>query len=277
MTSNPKQPAWTSPPMTVVSGAGSPVVVVHGGPGMDSSYLRALDDLLAGSTELVYYEQLPRLGEVDAGPANADLQVDELRQVVSNVSKRAGCPICLLAHSWGSYLALQALADSETRSQTRALVLMNPLPLTWERFGEAGNRLIARVRPEDLDEVTRLEELATEESGRELMRLVDYAYLAPVNRDRVDITFARYSPIVNAAVLSSVDGYDQRGSAEALSDLPLLLVYGDADHFEPADSQELHEHGRVRVLEDCGHFPCHEAPGPLTAELHTFLETVQRL
>ena len=93
---------WTG---TWGRGAGTPLLVLHGGPGMPSYYLESLT-ALAGSRPVVLYDQLG-CGRSDR-PADPSLwtvprAVDEVETVRQQLGLQR---VHVLGHSWGGFLAL---------------------------------------------------------------------------------------------------------------------------------------------------------------------------
>src|SRR5207248_7381684 len=104
-------------------GAGPPVIVVHGGPGLDSNYLAPDLQPLSQAHRVIYYDQRGSGRSTLSNRVTADMLVsdlDALRQRL-RLSK-----IALLGHSWGSGLAaLYAAAHPESVSR---LVLVSSMP-----------------------------------------------------------------------------------------------------------------------------------------------------
>src|SRR4051794_33327852 len=257
-------------PRLDVRGQGKPVVIVHGGPGMDYSYMLKGLESLQQLFKLNYYEQLPRIGQA-ADDVSAQDQVDELVGVLQDVQGPGEDKVRVLAHSWGTYLALEA--SREAGDLMSHLVLVNPVPLTFARLTEAGNVLMSRVEPADAEEMERLEGLGTEEAGQEGKRLVDYAYLAASNRGRIHPRFDRYNPAVNGPILGSVEGYDQTSIIHSLTGIRLSLILGDSDYLTSEGVKELLPVSRfTHALENCGHFPFDEQSEALIDALRVALE-----
>lgn|GEM_PF-4388058 len=252
----------------VIEGSGPHLIVVHGGPGMDSSYLQ--EDLrgLAQVRSVTFYNQYPtRNDKPDASDVNAVTELNELIEISQILADKSGDRVGLLAHSWGTYLAIEALHIRQDLFTD--VVLINPLPLTWERLAAAGDRLMARVAQHDLDHVVELEGEGTEESGQEVMRIVAYAYLAPGSTTR-DTGVRRYNPIVNSTISASIENYDQTTHVDGF-DIKGLAIYGEYDYIEQDDSRELARKFDTVTLEEVGHFPFVEAPRDLERVLIQFL------
>ncbi len=244
-------------------GEGPPILTVHGGPGMSYSYFFPGLNGITEHYRVLYYEQLPPRGKKSPGVTAAD-QVGELVDVISTISDSHGS-VRLLAHSWGTYLALEAL--KETSTAVSHVVFINAIGLTWDRFVAAGGRLVDRVNPEDLPIVEALEAEGSEESGVALMERVGYAYLSPANAGMPLPHFDRYSPAINATIVASIEGFDHRSAYDWTCNTEIRYVWGADDYLSAADCAELAVHGESFVIDGCGHFPFDEQPDALTAVL----------
>src|SRR5262249_25711864 len=111
-------------------GRGNPIIVLHGGPDFDHSYLVPEMDRLSDSFRLIYYDQRGR-GESAGGVKPEDVtlasdiaDLEKVRQYFQLSS------VALLGHSWGTVLALEyALRHPQRVSH---LLLMNPAPASSE-------------------------------------------------------------------------------------------------------------------------------------------------
>ncbi len=245
------------------SGDTGPILVcVHGGPGMDFSYMRPMLTQRTGF-ECVGYDQAPRIGEPIPGSLAAEDSIVELIDIARRVSA-ASVPVSLFAHSWGSYLAVEAV--SLEPQLFRDVILCNPMPLTWHRTLDAFERLGRRIDPEDLAVIENLEEEGTERAGRELIALMSRAYTSPANHS-IDIAVNRYNSRINALVMNSVEGFDQTRKAKEIASR-VICIYGEDDFILPSDTIELVEAGaRRHTLSGCGHFPFSESMDALASLL----------
>ena len=107
-------------------GRGNPIIVLHGGPDFDHSYLLPDLDRLANSYRLIYYDQRGRGRSADnvrAEEVSLASDLDDLDKVRLHFQLQS---VALLGHSWGAVLALEyALRHPERVSH---LILMNPAP-----------------------------------------------------------------------------------------------------------------------------------------------------
>lgn len=107
-------------------GQGPPIVILHGGPDFDHTYLLPEMDRLADAYRLIYYDQRGRGKSArDVRPEDVDLtseiaDLDRLREHIQLAS------MAILGHSWGALLALEyALRHPDRVSH---LILLNPAP-----------------------------------------------------------------------------------------------------------------------------------------------------
>lgn len=244
-------------------GSGSPMIVIHGGPGLEHSYLEPWLRPLERHRTLVYYDQV---GCGDLGNASTIVTAeDTLKQLLALIgSYTPDTRIGLFAHSWGTFLALAALAEVP-RALISEVVLCNPFALTWKRFQQSNERLLRRIPHDVLTELESLEP-ATDPVGTRVMELILPYYLSDPARVP-EITFRSYRNSVNHSVFASIDGFDIRSSADLLPDRTLIL-YGRDDFILPTDSVELqNDPTQIAVIDRAGHFPFAEQPREFLANI----------
>jgi proline iminopeptidase len=107
-------------------GQGAEIIVLHGGPDFDHSYLLPDLDRLSDSFHLIYYDQrgrgrsADRVQPEDVTLASEIADIEKVRQYFHLDS------VILLGHSWSTVLALEyALRYPERVSR---MILMNPAP-----------------------------------------------------------------------------------------------------------------------------------------------------
>lgn len=133
-------------------GTGRPILILHGGPDFDHSYLLPDMDRLSDVFRLLYYDQRGRGKsgrEVQPQDVSLESEVDDL----DCVRKYFGLEtVPLLGHSWGALLALEyALRHPEHVSH---LILLNTAPVS-----RADYLLLRKDRrektPADIEELIR--------------------------------------------------------------------------------------------------------------------------
>src|SRR4030095_10361673 len=129
-------------------GQGVPMIVLHGGPDFDISYLLPELDRLSDKFHLIYYDQRGRGRSADhVKPEDVTLE-SEMADLDGIREHFRLDKVVRLGHSWGTVLALEyALRHPERVSR---LVLMDPAP--------ASAADINRFRKERLAKMPRLNE-----------------------------------------------------------------------------------------------------------------------
>lgn len=253
-------------------GRGSPIIVLHGGPDFDHTYLLPDLDRLADKYRLVYYDQRGRGRSADGvKPEDVSLasDVDDVDRVRRHFGWRSAT---ILGHSWGGLLALEyALRYPGAISH---LILMNPAPVSAADYARF-RQVYREVQSEALD---RLRAIAATDAfkGGDPDAVVAYyrihfapAFQRPEYLDRL-MTNMRpsFTPdgVLKARAIEdrldndtwlSSGGYDLLPKLAALR-IPTLIIYGDHD-FIPKDTVEHIAQAipgaRMVSLERCGHFP----------------------
>jgi len=213
-------------------GAGTPVLVMHGGLGVDHTYFRPWLDDLAQVAELTFYDHRgngrsarPPLDRVDHSTWVAD--ADALRARLGHEQ------VVLLGHSYGGFLALRyALAHPE---RVRGLVLVSTAAVMdhWDRVHE--NLTVLGASPGQL-------------RAFEDRPFADDAEVASTFQQLLPLYFHRTEPTVLAqagasmrfsAAASAAGGrcmgdYDVRDALPSIA-APSLVLAGRHDFIMPAD------------------------------------------
>jgi proline iminopeptidase len=267
-----------------VVGQGDPVVVVHGGPGLDHNYLRRGLDVLASSRSLIYYDQRGT-GRSDTALDSASINldafvadIDELRQILGYDH------ITVLGHSFGGLIAMAYALQHPDR--TRALILMNTVEPGTRWATETARRAAAARTPADSAALADLQALPGFEARdpatvsqayriayRGTMR--DPERVAELNMDLARRT-AQNGPDVAALLGGSMEGLDWWDRLPEL-DVPTLVVHGRYDPTPLAMSTTLAEAlpGSTLAVLETGHFPYVEDPGGLASVVASFLARVR--
>lgn len=267
-----------------VLGTGDPILVVHGGPGLDHAYLRPGLDALATRNTLVYYDQRGTgrsSAELTGSVINLDTFVDDidaLRQALGHET------ISVLGHSFGSLIALEYARRYP--DQLRALILMNPVEPGTRYAEETQER--RRARAAEVDEQA-LQDLRSTEAfeARDPATLSEVYRLAfrplvrdPAVIDALDLdlagTTARNGQDVARLLgesLGTVDWWDRLATIET----PTLVIHGRYDAPPAEMARELAEAlplGTFGAL-DSGHFPYVEEREALLSAVSSFFASLR--
>lgn len=256
------------------------LVILHGGPGAHHDYLLPQMLELAKDRDCLFYDQRGggRSRTDDRTPITWQTHVEDLTAVLAEL---APGPLSLVGYSWGATLAMlfaiEATAGRAGPVPTR-LVLLNPGPATRagrdtfetefqrRQTGPAVTELRAALAASGLRES---DPAAYKQRAFELSVA---GYFANPERAK-DLTPFRVTGRVQQSVWESLGEFDLRPGLRGLR-IPSLVVHGRQDPI-PLESSEAVAaalSAETLWLDDCGHVPYVEQPGPLFAALRDFLD-----
>ncbi len=261
-------------------GNGTPVIVVHGGPGLGHYYLRPAMDALADEFQLVYYDQrgTGRSELRDPDRISVAGAVQDLAALLDGLGiKRAN----LLGHSWGADLA--ALFASRHPDRVRSLIVANPgPPFDQEQMMALMTEMQRRRTAEDVEEMGRIEASAGFAQGNPeaLEAHLRVAY-RPFFNDRKLASQVSYGfTEITAAFYPGADrtfaDLDQAAAMSGLKAItsPTLVLHADRDPIPAAFSRQVAEAipgAQYVVLEGANHFAYMESPETFLKPLREFL------
>lgn len=265
--------------------AGSPLLVLHGGPGAHHDYL--LPGMLALSDEhrMLFYDQRGggRSRTDDSRDAiTVATHLDDLETLIAELHV---VPLSLVGYSFGGLLALHyAIEAFEHRRSPKPvrLVLIDPAPVT-RQFRSAFETEFARRQSGDVVQALRAElaesglrERDPEAYRRRQFELSVAGYFADPRRAR-ELTPFRVIGRVQQSVWDSLGDYDLTARLHSI-DCPTLIVHGREDPIPVASSEAIAAAipgARLAVIDGAGHVPYVEKPEPLFAEIRSFLRETE--
>jgi proline iminopeptidase len=270
-------------------GQGTPMIVLHGGPDFDSSYLLPELDSLADKFHLIYYDQRGRGRSAD-GVKPDDVTLESEMADLDKVREHFHLDkVVLLGHSWGTVLALEyALRHPERVSR---LLLMDPAPAStadivrfrdervqkWPVLMELKNaiaqtRAYKEAAPDAVVAYYRqhFKPAFAKQSAYEALILKMQARFIEQGKEGILKSRAIEDRLVNET-WASPGGYDLHPRLKALN-IPALVITGDHDFF-PFTAEHIAQAipgARLVTLKECGHFPYLECPAPLREQINAF-------
>lgn len=275
-----------------VVGSGPPLIILHGGPDFDHTYLLPELDRLADVFRLIYYDQRGR-GQSAASvqPEEITLQseVEDLEALRQSLHLDS---VSLLGHSWGALLALEYALQHPQR--VTHLILLNPAPVS-----RADYLLLRESRiTNSAADIAQLRQLAQQPAYRagdpeavaEYYRVHFHAALPNAEHLERIVTRLRAS-FTRAGILKAraiekrllaetwlAPEYDLLARLDSLS-IRTLIIRGEFE-FIPlecaAHIAEALPNAQLITLKDCGHFSYLEQPEAVQTTLNAFLQADQR-
>ncbi|HXH37018.1 MAG TPA: alpha/beta hydrolase [Thermoanaerobaculia bacterium] len=268
------------------SGTGSPVIVIHGGPGMDHDSLSADLAPLRLHHRVIEYDQ--RGGGRSTLPADEALltlehHVNDLEALRQHLGLKK---VTLLAHSFGPAIAARYAIRYPERIER--MIFLSPIPpLKGKFFEEVGGSLMARLTDEQIkrsDELQKAFETSTDVAAvcREYWSIMTPPRLAKgvaLSVVKSDLCSAppdaiRYGMTkTNPATFGSLGDWDWTADLARVK-APVLIIHGDEDAIPMAMVSKwvtALPDARILRLAHTGHFPHAEQPKIVFPAIETFL------
>jgi proline iminopeptidase len=268
-------------------GTGSPIVVIHGGPGMDHGSVANDLEPLARNHRVIFYDQ--RGGGRSTLPSDPSLlPIDKHVDDLESLRRHLGLEkLTLLGHSFGP--AIAALYAIRYPQNVERMIFLGPIPPRKATFFEDyGNTLNARLTAAQL---ARMDELnsafATAEDVvavcREYWTLGTPPRLAkgmPVTIVKSDLCTAppealRYGMTkTNPTTFGSLGDWNWNPQLAAVK-VPTLVIHGEEDAIPMALVREwsvVMPDARLLRLPATGHFPHAERPEVVFPAIEAFLD-----
>lgn len=264
---------------TATRGNGDPVLLVHGGPGI-CDYVGPVADMLDDVATIHRYEQRgcgrsPEVEPIDIATFIAD--IDELRAAWEHERW------AVVGHSWGATLAL--LYAIEHPERVTKLVYASGTGLTEDWRPEFRRNLAERLSESERARWAQVSEViaagdktpSLETESAEFLIKTDFAdpsrlamvprplFAYPTNRAVNARLSAEWTRMIDSGVLPD--------RARVLR-VPTLVLHGAGDPRPSWPARQLADlipGSRFILLDDVGHEPFWERPGPFRAHLREFL------
>jgi proline iminopeptidase len=267
-------------------GQGQSIILLHGGPDFDHTYLLPDMDRLSDSFRLIYYDQRGR-GKSAANVEPEDVSIQSEMEDLEALRKFFQLDsAAILGHSWGGVMAMEyAIRHPERVSH---LILMDTAPASHEDYlllrQEIGKRLA--IQEEKWNRLRSSAEYAegNPDAVAEYYRLwFSLTIKQPQHLDslirRLRMSFTSEGVLLGRAIEDRLrdetwlsNSYDLLPNLKQIN-IPTLVIRGDYD-FIPADCSvhiaQAIPNARLVLLKDCGHFAYIEAPNETRKQIDDF-------
>lgn len=266
-------------------GTGEPIVVVHGGPGLDHSYFLPQMAELAQTHKLIFYDQ--RLSGRSAGDLDsADISLDKFVEDIEGIRRAFELDkMNLMAHSWGALLAMKYAIRYPQHLES--LLLVSSVSASSALSAAANQRVRSRfTRKDSLERVALLQSQAFQNQDPQVVAaLMRIGFRAQFHTrslaDSLTLVFQQ-NYFENSAKLRFLRGdlasFDLHEQLEAITS-PTLIVHGDFDGTPLAHIRKIHENipnSQLVVLDECGHFPFVECGRRFFSTIRSFLADIEK-
>lgn len=270
----------------VGSGTATPVLVVHGGPGVPSNYLKPLAGLSV-DRPVIFFDQLG-CGHSTCKDDTSQWTIQNFVTEIPAIRKALGLEkIHLYGHSWGTILAADYLLSNP--SGVESCILAGPalsVPL-WIR----GTDSLLKTLPDSLQQIIKKSEAARAFDSpdyQSAMMVFYHRYVArkdPWSAD-TDSSFGQ----LNAAMYNYMQGpseftitgtiknYDRTKDLKQIK-IPTLILVGEYDESVPSNAkyfQSLIPGAKFAVIPNAGHLAMQDDSARYVATVGEFLNGLKK-
>ncbi|MFI5252973.1 MAG: proline iminopeptidase-family hydrolase [Bacteroidota bacterium] len=269
-----------------IIGTGTPIVVLHGGPALDHSYLLPQMANLANDYQLIFFDQRAS-GKSTGESDTASLTINNFVEDIEGIRKAFNIDkMNLMGHSWGGLLAMEYAVKYP--DHLRSLILLNPSPASALYRDQLFRNMAAVRPPQDTTELETIEKSegfknkSPETMTKYFRLLLKSMFYNAAYSDSLTLTFdtsyARKSNALFRYLSNDLKEYDISGDLEKIT-CPKLFIEGDQDPI-PAEAiyqirSNLHNTKYV-LLEHCGHFPYIEQPDKFLNAIKEFMNGLDK-
>lgn len=260
-----------------VTGNGTPLIVVNGGPGFDHTYLQigtAAWDMLAKNHRVVFYDQRGNGRSSPLKPGQSctlDDQIEDLDALRAHLGLEM---MDILGHSWGGYLAMAYGARHP--EHVRRMIIVDSAAPKWSET----KVLFSDVFPETMERRDSFnfgdemgDKAASDASTHEYLTMLFYSaekrdsWVSQLHSDA-------YNKEVNRKVNADLDRFDLNPEIRKFG-FPTMVATGRFDmNVAPIVAYRIHQQipgSRFVVFEHSGHLPFYEEPEAFVRAAEEFL------
>ena len=264
-------------------GGGAAVIVVHGGPDFDHSYLLPELDRLSDKYHLIYYDQRGRgksAGGVQPEDVTLESELSDLDKVRESFQLQS---TAVLGHSWGAVLAMEYAIRHPDR--VSRLILLNPAPASADDWAHFRQFYVEKLGA-DLDRLRAIASTPGYKNGDPDAVAAYYRihFRAALTRpEQVETIVARLRASFTRTGILKARAVESRLAATTWQSprfnllprlaklaIPTLVIYSERDFIPPEAAEHIVravQGARGVKLSDCGHFSYFDCPAKVHAAI----------
>lgn len=260
-------------------GEGPPLVLLHGGPGLNMEPFKPTLERAAEFAEVIFYDQRG-CGRSSRPPLEKLCDIKYHIVDLEGLREHFGFErVILLGHSFGSYLAMAYAIEHVDRVMKLILVSPTlPYPETLAQI-QRFNSLMSKEMLRRIGKIN-LSRMSPEDKAR---RRMDEALPLYFHNPEALAEFRRRNIQPAGELIEScsqkIMSRDLRGGLGGLT-MPVTIIVGREDRRTPVEySEELAGYladAKLIVMKQSGHFPFMEEPDLFTKLLRTEIEIIRR-
>ncbi|MFZ1809400.1 MAG: alpha/beta fold hydrolase [Cyclobacteriaceae bacterium] len=262
------------------TGQGEPVVVIHGGPGMNHTYFLPHLNKLSKDFQVTYYDQRASGQSATSDPNSISLQsfaddIDAIRNYLGHDQ------IYLLAHSWGALPAIQY--GLQHPDKVKGIIFCNPIPFN-------------KVYDEEMKATQQSKMVGSDSTDRSIIigspnfragkasaykKLLLLSFRNSFHKDanfsqlnfEVPDNYKEASEVLYTGLGNELSQYDYYEEIKKFQ-FPILILHGSEDAIPLSASQQAIEslpHATLKEFKKSGHFIFIEEPKKFNSVVSKFI------
>jgi proline iminopeptidase len=265
------------------TGTGTPVILLHGGPGYNSFYMKSLE-ALGDDRPVIRYDQL---GAGKSGPMTDTAQMTIAHFVEELDSLRSALGygrVHLLGHSWGTILGVEYYRAHPERVASLTLASAALDIPAWER----NTRRLVGTLSDSAQRAIRVREAEQNYQAPDYQRALEefygkYVWRRPVAAD-LDSTMATANAMIYTymqgpsefTITGTLKAYDVTPLLGSIR-VPTLYTVGEFDEADPPTIRRFAARtpgARVEIIPDAAHITTWDNPEAMVRVVREFLRSV---
>lgn len=270
-------------PFKKETGKGEPLLIVHGGPGLNRTYLLPHLKNLSKWFTLVFYDQ--RACGRSSIPSPDSISLKFLSDDIEAIRKNLGVEkIMLFSHSWGAIPVTQYALDYPDK--VKGIIYCNPVALSKEYDAITQENQQARVTGRDSTNRSIIIGSPDFKAGkadayrRLFMLSFSHSFSKADNFQKLKFElqpkFKQANQALMTGLIPDLKEFNFYNSVQRFR-FPTLILHGRADALPLQASERLLQsipNSRLSIFRDSGHFIFIEEPKKFYQELVTFARMV---
>ncbi len=271
------------------TGKGVPIIVLHGGPGLDQEYLKPQLLKLAKNHELIFYDQRGSGKSLETPMDEEHINLHQFVEDLELLRKSLGLnKFILMGHSWGGLLGMQYAIDYQ--DQLLGLILLNSAPADYkgqkafaDEFALRTKNIHQEIKPFfAYEDFKKLNSIQISNLYRKLFSVYFYD---PEKVKELTLNFSVASAQSGVKVMEimsktswlhpSINLFPKLKSVT----VPTFILHGKQDIIPVWTAGEIKNaipNAEMVILDQCDHFPYVEKEKQFFNQLNKFLENYGR-
>ena len=265
-------------------GKGDPMIVIHGGPGLDQGYLLPGMAELAQNHQVVFYDQRGSGRSTVSVIDEQHVGINQFVEDIETLRRSLGYQkFTIIGHSWGGFLAMRYAI--KYGANLKKMVLMNTLPATTAGIHDFIEEVEKRIAPSSAEIESLQKSQAFLENDPEAIAKFYSLFFQHYLHNPADLkklntqlepqgaaTGIQVAKILEKSIFTEfIDLTDDLRKLK----IPTLVIQGESDVIPISTAQEIAtviKGSKLVVQKQCGHFPYIEKPVEWLEIMEEFLK-----